>query len=270
MFLKLTLMEQAQQDGHPDHGINRNVAFFLGGIIALFCGLLAFTMLNTPKAAPDLAELVQNNLAFSGVENPVTAVLLNFRSYDTLLEIAVLLIVATALLPSPDLKKAGGKHGSDESGRHRPFITTDYQRDINPLLLGLARWLIPLALLIGGYLLWTGAYAPGGAFQAAAVIAGAGIVLVLVERHTLHWAGLGVRVALAIGLLFFVLAAIITAVWMGTSLAFPPQYAGLLILIIEVAATVSIATVLLLLFSRLRSLSQRGSPTALNQEAQQP
>jgi multisubunit Na+/H+ antiporter MnhB subunit len=34
----------------------------------------------------------------SGVDHPVTAVLLNFRSYDTLLEIAVLLLAVVVAL----------------------------------------------------------------------------------------------------------------------------------------------------------------------------
>ena len=44
----------------------------------------------------ELPQLLQENLSASGVEHPVTAVLLNFRSYDTLLEIAVLVIAAMA------------------------------------------------------------------------------------------------------------------------------------------------------------------------------
>ncbi len=37
-------------------------------------------------------------MAASGVEHPVTAVLLNFRGYDTLLEIAVLLLALLVML----------------------------------------------------------------------------------------------------------------------------------------------------------------------------
>lgn len=40
-----------------------------------------------------------DNFPPSGVGNPVTAVLLNFRAYDTLLEVAVLLAAVFAVLP---------------------------------------------------------------------------------------------------------------------------------------------------------------------------
>jgi hypothetical protein len=84
----------------------------------------------------------------------VTAVLLNFRGYDTLLEIAVLtsaLVGVWALGPAPRIKE-----------------TTP-----SPVLLGMNSVLIPLAPMICAYLLWAGARAPGGAFQAGAVLAAA-------------------------------------------------------------------------------------------------
>ena len=45
-----------------------------------------------------LADDVLANLQVSGVSNPVTAVLLNFRAYDTLLELAVLLAAVLGIL----------------------------------------------------------------------------------------------------------------------------------------------------------------------------
>ena len=46
----------------------------------------------------DLPEAVAAHMAESGVEHPVTAVLLNFRGYDTLLEVAVLLLALLGVL----------------------------------------------------------------------------------------------------------------------------------------------------------------------------
>ena len=45
-----------------------------------------------------LADDVHANLEISGVSNPVTAVLLNFRAYDTLLELTVLLAAMLGIL----------------------------------------------------------------------------------------------------------------------------------------------------------------------------
>ena len=104
-----------------------------------------------------LAGQVAANLADSGVTNPVTAVLLNFRAYDTLLELAVLL---AALL------------GIFALGPARPGF-----KEGGPVLDGLIRWLVPLLVVTGGYLLWVGAHAPGGAFQAGALLAAAAVLM---------------------------------------------------------------------------------------------
>ncbi len=66
-----------------------------GVLAAAFAALaagLGWTVLSLPADGPGLAPVVAGRLAESGVENPVTAVLLNFRGYDTLLEAGVLLL----------------------------------------------------------------------------------------------------------------------------------------------------------------------------------
>ena len=63
-----------------------------------FVAVLAGAMLELGPAAIDLRVPVAAHLADSGVTHPVTAVLLNFRGYDTLLEIAVLLLALLGIL----------------------------------------------------------------------------------------------------------------------------------------------------------------------------
>jgi multisubunit Na+/H+ antiporter MnhB subunit len=172
------------------------------------------------------------------VQNPVTAVLLNFRSYDTLLEIAVLLIVAMAMLP-------------DRTVIDQPLLTTNHTLIINPMLANLVHWLVPLAVLTGGYLLWIGAYEPGGAFQAGAVLAAAGVALSLAGHHHFIWNSTVARLILTLGLLVFTIAAVMTIAITGTVLQYPVAAAGTIILLIETAATLSIAAILLLLYTRL-------------------
>ena len=104
-----------------------------------------------------MTDQISAQLPNSGVTNPVTAVLLNFRAYDTLLELAVLLAAALGILAM---------------GPARPPYRT-----AGPLLKGLIRWLVPLLILTAGYLLWAGAHAPGGAFQAGALLAAAAVML---------------------------------------------------------------------------------------------
>ena len=43
----------------------------------------------------------------------------------------------------------------------------------------LTRLLVPVLILVAAYLLWVGAHAPGGAFQAGSVLGAAGVLLLL-------------------------------------------------------------------------------------------
>ncbi len=198
-------------------------------LLAAALGLaLGRSMLELPVAAVHLPEQVKAQLDISGVAHPVTAVLLNFRGYDTLLEIAVLLLALLGMLALP--RQASGR-------KHRPSPAS-------PILQTLARLLTPLMVLVAGYLLWAGAHRPGGAFQAGAVLAGAGVLL--------HLAGLlpawptpgrTLRAGLAVGLLAFVAVAA-AVMGQGSLLQYPPGWAGVLILAIEAALTLSLALVL--------------------------
>ncbi len=193
--------------------------------VALFVGL-AGAFLSLPMASPGLAPHIDGNLSASGVANPVTAVLLNFRGYDTLLEMGVLFLAVVAvwsLSPAPVQITAAP----------------------DAILRWFVRLLIPIAILVAGYLLWIGAYAPGGAFQAGAVLAAAA-VLILLAGNGINpgWAGWPLRVALAFGLGVFV-AVGATVMSLGYQfLEYPPGRAGNLILLIEVAATASIGAAL--------------------------
>lgn len=250
MFLELELRESASNHQLNPKGLPKLACYLIGMFIAVFCAALILTILGSGKAAPELALLAIDRLNESGVVNPVTAVLLNFRSYDTLLEIAVLLIVAITVRPV-----YATSHQNNFPTT--PWITQQQQDPINPVLTGLLKWLIPLAIVIGGYLLWTGAYEPGGAFQAGAVIASAGVAISLAGQHRFIWHSNAISWLFTAGLLVFTATAGISALVTGTVLEYPNHLAGQLILIIELAATASIAAILLLLFSNLKTMAQR-------------
>jgi multisubunit Na+/H+ antiporter MnhB subunit len=176
-----------------------------------------------------LAGQVRANLESSGVGNPVTAVLLNFRAYDTLLELAVLLAALLGVLAL---------------GPARPPY-----RGAGPVLGGLVAWLVPLLILTGGYQLWVGAQAPGGAFQAGALLAAAGVVLHLAGReHAGLPAGPGLRALAVGGVAVFTAVGLATLWWGGAFLAYPAGWAGALILLIESFATLAIAVTLVLVY----------------------
>ncbi|WP_462380942.1 hydrogenase subunit MbhD domain-containing protein [Pseudomonas sp. Marseille-QA0892] len=177
---------------------------------------------------PSLPALAHDALDDSGVSHPVTAVLLNYRAWDTLLELGVLLLAVL---------------GARQLGPARFDVARPW-----PLLRAWSQSLAPLLLLASGYLLWSGSSAPGGAFQAGALLA-AGVVLLRLAGvlPALRWSYWPLRVLVLIGLLLFVVVALGTA-WVGAGwLAYPPGWAKPLIITIELAATVSIAASLSLL-----------------------
>jgi multisubunit Na+/H+ antiporter MnhB subunit len=195
-------------------------------LLPVLLALLALAA-TTPTASRGLAGLVQAELPASGVGHPVTAVLLNFRAYDTLLETMVLLLAVVAVwslqlchpLCSP--APAGG------------------------VQLGLSRILWPLLLVTASYLLWRGTSAPGGAFQAAVLLAVGGLLLTLAgEPLQPAWQEGRLRLLLAGGILVFIAAAFGSLLYSGRLLAFPPWAAGRLIFAIEAALCLSIAGLL--------------------------
>jgi multisubunit Na+/H+ antiporter MnhB subunit len=209
-------------------------------IVILCTGLLAAALiaalLNLPPPVVRLPAEVMAKLAESGVGHPVTAVLLNFRGYDTLLEIAVLLLALFGMFAA----------GAGQDRRQRKKAGDSESAD--PVVQTLARFAAPLMVLAAVYLLWAGAHRPGGAFQAGAVLAAA-LVLLHLARLLPAWSSprFWLRIGLAGGfLVFLVLAAALSGP--GALLQYPPQYAAALILLIETALTVSLGLILAGLF----------------------
>lgn len=182
----------------------------------------------TLQAEAPLLPLVEQHLPDSGVKHPVTAVLLNFRAWDTFLELAVLLV---ALL---------GVRG----------ITPATAAAAPPwrVIQAWSRTLAPVVVVVAGFVLWRGADAPGGAFQAGALLAAGAVLLRLNQLlPPLSWSRWPLRFTVQVGLLAFTAVAIGTALLAGGWLHLPPAYAKVVILLIEVPATLAIAATLTLL-----------------------
>lgn len=198
-------------------------------LLLIIVGLGYAISLLTPYPT-GLSTAVAENIDASGVSNPVTAVLLNFRVYDTLLEVAVLFL---ALLGVWSLEIRESAIGSEPE----------------PVLDVLTRVLTPLLVLVAAYLLWVGAHAPGGAFQAGSVLGAAGVLLILAGWRLPHrLAGLPLRITLVAGLSTFIAVAVLMILGGGRLLEFPSSQASQIILILEATATLSIATILAALF----------------------
>ncbi|WP_051146524.1 MnhB domain-containing protein [Marinobacter daepoensis] len=200
----------------------------------VFAGLAwaVWTIAEAPVPV-SLPTLVSENLQAAGVEHPVTAVLLNFRSYDTLLEIAVLVIAGIA-----------GISMSRTRSLEDPGLRTS-----DSLLYALERWFFPVMMLFAGYLLWAGSDRPGGAFQAGSVLAATAVLMRLggVPMDFLR-PGVMLRLGLTVGFSVFLVVALASALDGDVFLQYPEVITKPLIVLIETGLTLSIAMVLLALF----------------------
>lgn len=171
----------------------------------------------------------------AGAENPVTAVLLNFRAWDTMLESIVLLAAVLAVWSLTKDHVWGGV-----AGRKAPVPRDE-------VLAGFARTLPPIGLLTGVYLVWAGGTQPGGAFQGGTVLAAVLLLAIAAGQLPAPSVGSGrVRFLLVLGPAVFLAVALAGAVG-GQFLLLPADHAKTLILLIETTLTVSIALTLVLL-----------------------
>ena len=236
LMAALAKLESARRDEEnldQDQTVNSGVStlqYFPLVAMLLVAGGLGYGILSLPPYAEGLSAEVTLNLHSSGVSNPVTAVLLNYRGYDTLLEMMVLLVALLAVW------------SFGEATRHS-------ENSPGIVLNTLTRLLTPVLILVAAYLLWVGAHAPGGAFQAGSVLGATGVLLLLSGwRLRRGFVGLPLRLILLAGPAAFITMAMASLFIDRQLLEYPPAQAGLLILMLETLATLSIGATLAALF----------------------
>jgi len=196
---------------------------------------LMFLVAFFPSVAPGLRQQIGANIDATGVTNPVTAVLLNFRGYDTLLETFVLLAALVAVWALTPEEYWGERAGLREHARP------------DGVLASFGRVLIPLIMLVGVYIFWAGADKPGGAFQGGAVLAAGWILVIKAElARAPIIASMPSRLITVAGPALFVLFGL-TGLWAGNFLIYPPDMAKAVLLGLETVLTLSIAAMLALL-----------------------
>lgn len=208
-------------------------AVLAGGATALALGWAWFSL---PEPVVATRASLDSALPQAGVGNPVTAVLLNFRAWDTLLESIVLLAALVGLWML----------ARDDGWGQRLGLPQHARKD--GVLVSFGRILPPLGLLFGAFLVWSGADANGGAFQGGTVLAAA--LLLAIMAGIFPAPRIGVRVwgaALVAGPALFIGCGLAGGLLWGGFLTLPPNYAKWIILLVEVGLGISIAATLALL-----------------------
>ncbi len=221
------------------------VRWLAAGVSATVSGALVICVLAFPDPAPTLAHHVADNIADTGVGNPITAVLLVFRSMDTLLEAIVLLFALLGVWSLAADQSWGGRPGPQPQSS-----------DPNGILAYAARVLPPLGIIVGTYIFWIGADYPGGKFQGATILAAMWLLVMmagLTDAPPISRTWL--RVALVAGPLVFIAIGFAGVLTADAFLGYPHGLAKPLIVAIELALLPSLTLVLALL---LLGAPQRG------------
>ncbi len=202
----------------------------------LVAGALAAAVLYLPDPAPSLAPEANKDLAATGLGNPVTAVLIAYRSVDTMLEKVVLVLALVGVWSVAPDRFWGGRPAP--LGPAKP----------DAALVFLARVLAPIGVVIGVQAFWVGADDPGGAFQGGAILAAMWMIVMMARLTEPPWIGSGrLRAALIAGPAVFLLVGLAGPLMAGSFFAYPPGFAKSLILFIEAFMVLSIAVTLPLL-----------------------
>jgi len=229
------LLRTGAAPGENPSAILRLAAALLSTAVA---ASLAFAIISLPDPAPTLAPAAAENAAATGLGNPVTNVLIAFRAMDTMLEKVVLLLALIGVWSLATDRAWGG----------RPVRLGHVDPD--GVLAFFARLLPPVGIVVGLYILWVGADRPGGAFQGGTIL---GAMWLLVMKGGLadvppvgsRW----LRLVLITGPLVFVVVGLGGLAVGDAFLAYPVAYAKPLIVAIELAMTLTIASTLGMLLS---------------------
>ncbi|RSZ64781.1 hypothetical protein EAH68_04055 [Corynebacterium hylobatis] len=208
-----------------------------GTVLAVVLGSV---ILRTRQTTPAWTGSLTAGMQATGVEHEITAVLLDFRAYDTLLESAVLLFAGIIVLAV----------GTDRPREGRQPVP------LPSIALWFLRVAAPVFLMLGLWLLFAGSSGPGGAFQSGSVLAGllillrlAGVDLRMLHRLLVPLMIIGVVVFLGMGL-FGPLAGDPWLTW-------PEGRQFMVIFIIEVFLTVGITVALYALYLALENPGHR-------------
>jgi multisubunit Na+/H+ antiporter MnhB subunit len=231
---RLVAIRKGEPEAHPAPALK----WLTGALAALIACALASAILMLPDVPPSLAPEAAAAASGpgAGLGNPITAVLISYRSFDTMLEKVVLILAVVGVWSIG--KDAAWGNAPAPLGRPKP----------PPAMVFLAQMLVPIGILIGIHVFWVGADAPGGAFQGGALLAAIWMVAMMARldeppRIDAQWLRLGVIAGPAV----FLIVGLAGISMAGSFFAYPPGFAKPIILFIEAFMVFSIAVALPLL-----------------------
>ena len=171
------------------------------GAVVLFALILAsiaigYTEQQTLRPlAESYVRLVPQDL---GAPNVITGILLTYRAFDTLGEVAVLFMVAAGV---GLVLTASGKSSNAKSS-HAGGKDAEHKTPASEIVQSATQIMVPLIAIFAAYIIMNGHISAGGGFQGGAVIASAVLLLLLANpSQALNTAFLSITESLA-GVLF--------------------------------------------------------------------
>ncbi len=153
---------------------------------ALICVTIIVMLLMTVAELPKLGEAahpinnevseryIEKGMEETGAVNIVAGMILDYRAFDTLGESHVLFIASCCVLILLRIDSKG-KGSTKEEAEENDRI---YEPKNDAILQYVARYLVPIIMLFGIYVVFNGHISPGGGFSGGAII-GAGLILYL-------------------------------------------------------------------------------------------
>ncbi|HXV32175.1 MAG TPA: hydrogen gas-evolving membrane-bound hydrogenase subunit E, partial [Sinorhizobium sp.] len=191
-------------------------------LLALLAGggmtLIAYTMMTQPPSETIASYFLERAYSEGGGTNVVNVILVDFRGFDTLGEIAVLCIVALTVfalllrfrphpdsLEIPEQQRLQNAFDADHPDRAAGDSIAEYLHIPSAIM----RWMFPVTGMLAAYLFLRGHDLPGGGF-AAGIAMSIGFILQYMsggthwveERlriHPLRWMSIGLLIAAATG-----------------------------------------------------------------------
>lgn len=145
------------------------------GLFGFFFAKLAIEYQERQTLPPLARSYVELGPAERGTANVTTAILLTYRAFDTLGEVAVLFLVTAGL---------GLLLGKRESSAQRA-ASSDAPVPSSEIVQSGTEFLLPLIAIFAAYIIMNGHLSAGGGFQGGAIIASA-VMLLLIAHPEMH------------------------------------------------------------------------------------